>query len=210
MQGGTKVGAQEVARTKHVPRLQAAAMDISLPVLKTATSRTCHLHLLQKGNSTTNHADHKLSLPFSSPRGKDTRSNEVTMEGIKRPTFLLAVRYHHVLILRLEATVSQTRPRTAGCHRNQLAASSLITEDDQMSVSVLSRLPKQTCHTRNRKRIHSRLLHQWSSLHMLKRLSRNPNQNLPWTLTSTIRKSRGVQDLQESDHWLIEHRKLLQ
>ena len=164
---------------------------------------------------TTSLVHHRTSLPFMSSLDKDTRismhSNEVTMIAINIPTVNLAANCHRAPILRPGVMASQISPQTTGCHRKhiQLEVHSLTIEDIQMSVSVLSRLLKRTCHMHNLNHLHNRLVRQWSSLHVLSCPSRNLNQKPPWTLMSTIRKSHGVQDLQESVHWPIEYRKLL-
>jgi hypothetical protein len=209
-----KAGAHEAARTKHVPRLQEAATSLDLELREITASNKLRLHLLQGDSSTTSLARHKTSLPFMSSQDRDTRisfhSNVGTMDGISRTAFHLAVRCHRVQIPCPKATASEICPRTTGCHRNQLVASSLTIKGDQMSASELSRLLKRMCHTHNHNRLHSRLLHQWSSLHAPMCPSRNLNQRLPWTLMSTIRRSHGVQDLRENVHWPIEHQRLLQ
>jgi hypothetical protein len=79
-----------------------------------------------------------------------------------------------------------------------------------MSVSVLFRLLMLRPRMHNHSRLHNRRMHKCPNLHVPMCQSHNPSRKLPRTLTSTIRKSHGVQDRRESVHWLIEQQRLLQ
>jgi hypothetical protein len=89
-------------------------------------------------------------------------------------------------------------------------ASSLTIEDNRTSASELFCLLKLRRHTHNHNRLHIRLMYQRLNLYVPTCLSLSLSRKPARILTSTIRKSHGAQDHQESVRWPIEHQRLLQ